>query len=93
MGTSGHCTHQGSIKAASQPSLLRSIKIINIEDLTTILASSDKLGEYRFGSCHLKLFNHFKVCVNKFKKVKTTSFINESNIMSSFNHCNLPYLC
>ena len=92
MGTSGHCTHQGSIKVASQPSLLSSIKIIKSEDMTAISASSDKLGEGRFGSCHLKLFSHFKVCVKKFKKSNTTSFINEANIMSSFNHCNLPYL-
>ena len=59
MGTRGHCTHQGNIRLASQPSLLHSIQIINIEDLTAILTSFDKLGEGRFGSCHLKLFNHF----------------------------------
>ena len=73
-------------------SLLPSIKILRNED-TTIYAPKEKcLGEGIFGICYLGIFNHYQVCVKKYKTSRTDSFVNEANILSKFNHKNLPYL-
>lgn len=50
------------------------------------------LGEGRFGTCFLKLFSHFKVCIKQFKQPNKNAFINKANILSKFHHSNLPYL-
>ena len=85
VGTSGHFVHEGS-------TLIPSIKILKKEDTIVYTPKEKYLGEGRFGICYLRVFNHYKVCVKLFKTCKTESFIHEANILSKFNHTNLPYL-
>ena len=93
IGTSGKFISQGTIQEHPQNSLLRSIKTIEREDITTICESTAQhLGEGRFGTCSLKLFCHFKVCLKEYKNLNSNAFINEANILSKFHHSNLPYL-
>ena len=94
VGTSGKFICQGAIKGASQSSLLPSIKIIKSQDITTFYDESTPkcLGEGRFGTCSLKLFSHFTVCMKEFKLPNNNAFIKEANILSHFHHSNLPYL-
>lgn len=55
-------------------------------------STAEYLGEGRFGTCSLKLFCHFKVCIKEFKKPNSNALINKANILSKFHHPNLPYL-
>ena len=89
--TSGKFISQETVKTASQSALLPSIKIIESDELITY-ESSKCLGEGRFGKCFLKVFSHFKVCVKQMKLSCNNAFIKEANILSRFQHANLPYL-
>lgn len=89
IATSGKFICQGTI----QYSLLSSIKLIERKDIMTIYESiTEYLREGRFGTCSLKLFCHFKVCMKEFKNPNNNAFIKEANILSKFHHSNLLHL-
>ena len=93
IGSSGKFISQGAVKGPLQNSLLRCIRVLKREDIMTLHESkSEYLGEGRFGTCSLKWFCHFKVCIKEFKKPNSNALINEANILSKFHHPNLPYL-
>lgn len=93
IGSSGKFISQGTVRGLQQNSLLRCIRMIKREDIKTLHESTTEyLGEGRFGTCSLKLFCHFKVCIKEFKKPNSNALINEANILSKFQHSNLPYL-
>ena len=87
IGTSDHFMHQESAGARS---LLPSIRILKKEDTTMYMPKEKYLGEGRFGTCNLRIF-HYKVCVKTFKINNEIAFRHEANILSKFNHTNLPY--
>ena len=89
IGTSGHFMHQESAGARS---LLPSIRILKKEDTTMYMPKEKYLGEGRFGICNLRIFNHYKVGVKTFKINNEIAFRHEANVLSKFNHTNLPYL-
>ena len=84
-GTSGHMMHSGN-----DIPLLKTIKIIHPNDLDETNATF--IGSGQYGTCHLKSFCHFQVCVKLVNPMKRSSFEGEANITSKFVHPNFPYL-
>ena len=84
--TSGHFVHDDD-----EVSLLSCIKIINKNDLGTS-AISKPIGAGKFGTCYVRCYSHFQVCVKVMPLVQKRTFISEANILSKFAHLNLPYL-
>ena len=89
IGTSGHFMHQESVAAGS---LLPSIRILKKEDTITHMPEQKYLREGRFGTCYLRIFYHYKVCVKIITTHNENAFRHEANILSKFNHTDLPYL-
>ena len=92
IATSGRLQHNGNQKATFFIPSVRIIKKENIKNMCKTTSSQLQLGVGRFGTCYLRVFTHYKVCVKEFKKYNTEAFVNEANILAKLNHLNLPYL-